>query len=121
MKAPTRADSTTTASTQKRMTTGVTVDCPCGATDVPMAWSKGRNGSVHLYRHVKGKPWRGKAARGEKCTGPEDLFTYMLAYWGLLLFEGDDGRVRRVTLEGRADEVRELIARERSEGQGTLF
>lgn len=112
MRALTRADTTSGARTQKRLTTGVTVDCPCGATDVPMAWGKGHNGSVHLYRHVKGVPWRGKAARGEKCGGPRDLFTYLLCEHKLLLVD------RGTRAPTRAERV---AASEGDHGQGALF
>lgn len=49
--------------------TGVTVDCPCGAEGVPMAWGLG-NGSVRLYKHDN--------PAGDRCGGPADLFTMML-------------------------------------------
>lgn len=55
-----------------RTTTGITVDCTCGATNVPLGWG------WRLYKHVKAEPYRGKAARGAKCLGPRDLFAYML-------------------------------------------
>ena len=98
------------------------MNCPCGATDVPMAWGAGSSGTVRLYRHVTGVPYAGKSSRGDKCGGPADLFSYLLAAWGLALFQCDDGRVRRLTLEGvNEDKVRELIASERGDSSGGVL
>jgi hypothetical protein len=66
-----------------RQKTGVTVNCPCGATDVPMAWGT-ETGEVKLYRHVRGLLYRVRTERGlQKCSGPEDLFAFMLREAGL--------------------------------------
>ncbi|MGC4964095.1 hypothetical protein [Gordonia sp. DT101] len=74
-----------------RLTTGVLVDCPCGASGVPMAWSAaGKNDTVRLYRHLVGRAYDrhevagGGVIRGRrKCGGPDDLFLHMLRNGGL--------------------------------------
>lgn len=68
----------------EHMTTGVAVDCPCGATGVPMGWG-GNGAEMKLYRHLVGLPYAGKSARGDKCGGPRDLFSHMLRESKLML------------------------------------
>lgn len=46
------------------MKTGVTFDCPCGATAVGLAWG------WTAYRHT--------TPNGDRCGGPQDLFGWML-------------------------------------------
>ena len=102
-------------------TTGVVIDCICGATDVPMAWGSGTHGSVRLYKHVKGRRYVGKSDRGEKCSGPDDLFTYMLRENKMMLM--DFGKRLATRSEAAAHEsfVAEFERRLPADGQGQLF
>lgn len=84
------------------LTTGVLVDCPCGATGVPMAWG-GNDGGVRLYKHAKGVAWAGKATRGDKCGGPRDLFLFLLREAELMM-TGPESRVMTQAEQAVADE-----------------